>query len=283
MSPIKVADTLSAAVSTTPVEPDAWVSLAGLTDLKNVIERRVLLPMRERERAEKHGVAVPGSMLLFGPPGTGKTALARAVASRLGWAFIAVDLSTIALDPARLRQLFERLFRVEQAVIFFDEFEYLGLKRSVASTQAEPLTAELLRCLPVLRAGHQVLVICATNHVGVLDPALLRPGRFDLVLPIGPPDDRDRRALFELLLRRHRCGTIDIDRLAERSEGLTAADLESACLRAAQSAFEREIASGAESCVETADLVRAIEGSRPTVSVEELRAYQAEVDHFARF
>lgn len=264
------------------VEPDAWQSLAGMTDLKNLIERRVLLPINERTRAEKHGLLPPGSILLFGPPGTGKTALARATASRLGWAFIEVDLSIVALESARLRRLFEKLFQLEQAVIFFDEFEYLGLKRDGQKTPVEPLTAEMLKGLPALRESGLVLLMCATNHIGLLDPALLRPGRFDLVLPIGLPDGDDRAAILRLLLARHQCDAIDEAPVIQRTDGLTMADLQAVCQRAAQAAFEREVQTGRESRITTEDLLRVLEGFRPTIGREDLERFHADVERFAR-
>jgi transitional endoplasmic reticulum ATPase len=264
------------------VEPGAWEALAGMTELKNLIERRVLLPVRERARAERHGIGLPSAVLLFGPPGTGKTALARAIAGRLGWAFVEVDLSTVALDAARLRRLFERLFQLEEAVIFFDEFEHLGLKREGQMAPVEPLTAELLRGLPSLRASGRLLAVCATNYVRLLDPALLRPGRFDLVLPVGLPDAADRAALFQRLLARRPCGEIDFPAIVARSEGLTPADLGAVCQRAAQAAFEREVQNGRESRIETADLVRALDSYRPTVSPDEHAAFAEDVASFAR-
>src|SRR5438105_1239018 len=102
------APSLPGQFSTSPVEPAAWDALAGMSTTKALIERRVLLPINERQRAEKFGITPAGAMLLFGPPGTGKTALSKAIAGRLGWAFVEVDLSTVALDPVRLRRLFER-------------------------------------------------------------------------------------------------------------------------------------------------------------------------------
>jgi SpoVK/Ycf46/Vps4 family AAA+-type ATPase len=264
------------------VNADAWDSLAGMAALKAQIERRLLLPMRERARASRHGITPPGAVLLFGPPGTGKTALARAIAGRLGWAFVDVDLSTVALDSARLRRLFEHLFRLEEVVIFFDEFEHLGLNRESQTTPVEPLTAELLRGLPALRASGKVLAVCATNYVRLLDPALLRPGRFDLVLPIGLPDATDRAAILGDLLRRRPCGAIALDTVVARADGLTPADLGAVCQQAAQSAFEREVATGRESRIETADLLVALERYRPTVNPEDVALFQEDVEHYAR-
>lgn len=264
------------------VEPDAWETIAGMVELKDLLDRRVLLPIRERSRAKRHGLAPPGALLLFGPPGTGKTALARAIAGRLGWAFVDVDLSTVSLHSARLRRLCERLFQLEAAIIFFDEFEHLGLKRDGQSAPIGALTAEFLRGLSTLHANAHLVTVCATNYIRLLDPALLRPGRFDLVLPVGLPDAADRAALLRLLLVRHRLGPIDLDPVVARSVGLTPADLDATCLRAAQAAFEREVQTGVESRLETADLLAALESCRPTVSAEDRVAFEEDVARFAR-
>ncbi|MBI3965363.1 MAG: ATP-binding protein [Chloroflexi bacterium] len=278
-----LADLNEPALTAAPVAHQAWERLAGLTQLKSLIERRVVLPIHERTRAEKHGLTPPGAMLLFGPPGTGKTALAQAIAGRLGWPFIDVDLAMVALDSVRLRRLFARLFRLEQSVIFFDEFEHLGLKRDGQTGPVEPITVQLLRGLPKLRASGNVLVICATNYVRLLDPAVLRPGRFDLVLPIGPPEPADRHELLRWLLARHRRGVVDFERVVERSEGLTFADLQAVCQSAAQAAFEREVRHGGESRLETSDLLLALDQARPTLVGEEREAFLEDVARLARY
>lgn len=280
LDPITTSVELS--VDASSVDPSAWEALAGMTELKRQIDRRVILPIHERVRAEKHGLEPPGALLLFGPPGTGKTALARAIAGRLRWAFVEVDLSTVALEATRLRRLFERLFCLEDALIFFDEFEYLGLKRQGQTTPVEPLTAELLRGLPAVRTNGQLLVVCATNYVRLLDPAVLRPGRFDLVLPVGLPDATDREALLRHALRGRPCGPLDLNAMVARSEGLTPADLVAVCQAAAQAPFERELHGGQPSQLESDDLLAALESYRPTVSSDELAAFDEDVRQFAR-
>jgi transitional endoplasmic reticulum ATPase len=282
MHSLRTVGTATPEILPTTVGSDAWESLAGMAALKDQIERRVLLPVRERARADRHGITPPGAVLLFGPPGTGKTALARAIAGRLGWAFVDVDLTTVALDSGRLRRLFDHLFHLEEVVIFFDEFEHLGLNRNTQTTPVEPLTAELLHGLPALRASGKVLAVCATNYVRLLDPALLRPGRFDLVLPIGLPEAADRAAMLRDLLRRRPCAEIDLAAVVARSDGLTPADLGAVCQQAAQAAFEREVHSGRDSRVETADLLAALDSYRPTVTAQDVAAFQEDVERYAR-
>lgn len=283
MSANQTASDLDRAITETPYDPVAWSSLVGMTGVKALIERRVLLPIQERERARKHGVAPASTILLFGPPGTGKTALVQAIAGRMGWALVDVDLSTVAVSSARLRVLFERLFRLEDVVIFFDEFEHLGLKRDSQTTPGEPLTAELLRCLPSAHEQGRLLVIAATNYIRLLDPALLRPGRFDMVIPLGFPDIEERIVLLNHFLARHRCRDIDMRTAAELSDGLSPADIEAVCQRAAQFAFEREIASGKESHIETTDLQTILDGYRGSLSSDDLETFQDDSVQFQRF
>jgi transitional endoplasmic reticulum ATPase len=274
--------TVSDAIQPAPVEAAAWDALAGMTALKQLVERRVLLPLSEQRRAEKYGVTPVGAMLLFGPPGTGKTALSRAIAGRLGWAFVEVDLSTVAIDSVRLRHLFERLFQLEEVVIAFDEFEHLGLKRDGHTTPVEPLTAEFLRGLPALAERGRALAVCTTNYIRMLDPALLRPGRFDLVAPVGLPDAEDRTALLTLFLAHRHCTAIDLEAVAKQCGGLSTADLAAVCQRAALHAFEREVQTERDSSIEVADLLHVLDTYRASVTREEIAAFEEDVARFAR-
>lgn len=279
---------LASATEDTRIDPEfvgsgVWDGLMGMHTLKSTLERRVMLPITERSRAEKHGLNPPVAILLFGPPGTGKTVLAKAMAGRLGWALVNADLSTVSLDPSRLHGLLKRLFQLEHAVVFLDEFEYLGRKRSDQIVPTDALTAELLREMSAVQASGRILIICATNHVGMLDRALLRPGRFDLVLPVGLPDAGDRAALLRFFLQRHRCGDLDLDVIVQRTETLTAAELQSICQRAAQTAFEREVETGQESSIRQAELQLALEGHRPGLSQEDLQELDANSRTLARY
>lgn len=264
------------------IDSGLWDGLVGMRTVKSTLERRVMLPIIERSRAEKHGVSPPAAILLFGPPGTGKTVLAKAMAGRLGWALVNADLSTVSLDPSRLHGLLERLFQLEHTVVFFDEFEYLGRKRSDQVVPTDAVTAELLREMSAVQPGGRMLIVCATNHVGMLDRALLRPGRFDIVLPVGLPDASDRAALLRFFLQRHRCGALDLDVVVQRTDALTAAELESICQRAARTAFEREVETGQDSSIRQAELLLALERHRPVLSSEDLQELDADSLKLAR-
>ncbi len=128
--------------------------------------------------------------------------------------------------------------------MLFDELKHLGMRREGMSAAFEPLTAELLRNLAAVQACGEVLLVAATNYLRSLDPPLLRPGRFDVMIPVGPPDEGGRAAPLERLLRRHRCGPVDTTVVARESDGRTRADLQAICDGAAAVAFEREIRSG---------------------------------------
>ncbi len=264
------------------VASGAWNDLAGVQELKELLDRRVVTPLRERRRAQRHGLLPPGAVLLFGPPGTGKSSLPRALAGRLGWALAEVDLSTGWTEAARLRALFQHLQALQDVVVFLDEFEQLGLRRDRAVPGVEPLTVELLRGLPALRANDRLLVVCATNYIRLLDPAVLRPGRFDLILPIGPCGEADRAQVLRQLLAERPSGGVDVERVAAGAEGLTTADLQAVCRRAAQAAFDREVRAGGESRIETADLLAALARYRPTLDPVESAAFRDDVSRFAR-
>ena len=264
-----------------------WSKIAGMRREKDLIERRIILPLAEPERAAAHGVRPPRAIVLFGPPGTGKTTFARGVASRLGWPFVELFPSRMAGDPAglagALREAFAMVNDLEHVVLFLDEVEEIAAARDAARpTVNYGVTNELLKAIPQFRQRATRLLVAATNSVRALDSAFLRPGRFDYVIPVGPPDAEARRAMWAGFTT---APDLDIDRLVASSAGLTPADIDHAARTAAQAAFERELISGQQADVAGAtieDFLAALSQTRPTVTVEMVSAFEQDIAEFSR-
>ena len=262
-----------------------WDDLAGMHREKDLIERRVVAPIARPEIAERHGVAPPRAIVLFGPPGTGKTSFARAIASRLGWPFVEVLPSALLADPAgpaaALRATFDRIRRLERVLVFIDEVEEIASVRGDApASLMHGLTNELLKVVPAFRQHDERLLVCATNDLRSLDPAFTRPGRFDYVIPIGTPDAAARAAIWS---RYTTSDTIDIEQLVEHSESFTPAEIEHAARSASQASFERCVFAGVESDGPTTqDYLTAIAAAKPSVTESVRTAFQEDVDLLSR-
>ncbi|MFE7797372.1 ATP-binding protein [Nocardia sp. NPDC057440] len=267
--------------------PGLWQSMAGMDREKDVIERRIVLPLANRDIAERYDVQTPKSVILFGPPGTGKTSFAKAVASRLGWPFVELFPSRLAAAApgglaASLRETFDEIAELDELLLFIDEVEEIAVARSGAATSAaHGVTNELLKLIPAFREKDSRLLVCATNSVRSLDSALLRPGRFDYVIPIGPPDVPARTAIWLRYLG-PAGDHIDIDQLVSASALFTPADIEFAARKSAQAAFEREMLDGRGEPASTADYLAAIADTRPTLTPDILTAFEQDNENYTR-
>ena len=264
-----------------------WHTMSGMEGVKEVIERRIVSPLENPDLADRYGVQPPKAVILFGPPGTGKTSFAKALASRLDWPFVELFPSRLAASSegglaASLREVFADLAELDEVVLFIDEVEEIACARTgVATNPAHGVTNELLKLIPAFREGERRLMVCATNSVHSLDSAFLRPGRFDYVIPVGPPDEPARKAVWHRYLGAS-AAHVDLDRLVEASELFTPADIEFASRKGSQAAFEREVTERSGRPATTDDYLAAIADTRPTLTTELLTEFEADSEKFTR-
>ena len=264
-----------------------WQELSGMQREKELIERRVILPLAKPALADHHGVTPPQAIILFGPPGTGKTTFAKGVASRLGWPFVELFPSRLGSSghdgqAHALREFFHRLAEIDSVVLFIDEVEEIAKSREdLPPTHA--VTNELLKAIPAFRNQPERLLICATNSVRTLDAAFLRPGRFDYLLPVGPPDAQARHAIWARYVASITDAPVDLDALVAASTLFTPADIEFAASKAAQYGFERAVFGDTGPPTPTEDFLRAIADVRPSLTTETVRDFEEDIDAFARY
>ncbi len=260
-----------------------WQQIAGMVTEKTLIERRIVLPLSMPEEAAEHGVVPPQAIVLFGPPGTGKTTFARGIASRLGWPFVELFPSRLAVGDgglaAGLSDAFDQLHQLDNVVAFIDEVEEVASQRSPGEQAATAVVNELLKSLVSFRSRSGRLLVCATNSVGELDSAFLRHGRFDYVLPIGPPDEQARDALWRRYIDDP---DIDVPALVSATAGYTPADVTHVARAVAQATFERSIDTGVRCRASTDDYLRTIDATRSTLSPEQVSDFETETTQFAR-
>ncbi|UOQ55931.1 ATP-binding protein [Leucobacter allii] len=272
-----------------------WEQVAGMRREKLLLEERLVAPLAQPDLADRYGVVPPHAVMLFGPPGTGKTTFAKAVASRLDWPFVEVFPSRLgdgkSSMAASLRDVFERIGELEHGVVFIDEVEEIASQRSDPPTPTQGVTNELLKIVADFRDREGMLLVCATNFIRGLDTAFLRHGRFDYVLPIGLPDAEAREAIWRRYVPHSVAAGIDFADLVVRSEGLTPADIEYAARRASQEALVRALradpaegkrAPDAPTELATEDYVAALSVTRATVSEEQQATFLEDIDTIAR-
>ena len=269
------------------VRAGAWDRLGGMVKEKELIERRVILPLAQPQLAERLGLVPPRAIVLFGPPGTGKTTFAKGAASRLGWPFVELFPSRLAGESpglaAALREAFALVAELEKVVLFIDEVEEIaGVRQPRTVSAAQGVTNEMLKLIPPFREQDERLLICATNSVRALDGAFLRHGRFDYVIPVGPPDPAAREAIWDRYLAAIPHGELDMAAIVEESRLFTPADIEFAARRTAQLAFERVLFERGDEQVTTGDVLHAIGQTRRTLTPDLVAEFEQDIEDYAR-
>ena len=269
-----------------------WEALAGMEQEKQLIERRIVMPLVDPDLAGEYGVQPPRGVVLFGPPGTGKTTFAKAVASRLGWPFVEVFPSRQAAasggQALALRETFAEIDALEHAVVFIDEVEEIaGRRGGRPPSPLQGVTNELLKIIPTFRERDGRLLICATNFVRALDPAFLRHGRFDYVIPVGAPDAAARAAIWRRYLPAGALERIDVDALVEASELFTPADIEFAARKGSQRALETAVYGDERDRPEirgpaTTDYLAALGETRPTLTTAMVDEFNEDIEAIGR-
>jgi transitional endoplasmic reticulum ATPase len=271
---------------------DLWDKIAGMKNEKELLERRLVLPLSDAKLAEAFGVEPPKAIVLFGPPGTGKTTFAKAVASRLDWPFIEFFPSRMGGDKngvaGGLRDVFTAVNEIENVVVFIDEVEEIASKRKGdPPSPTQGVTNELLKLIPNFREKPGRLLVVATNYIRALDDAFLRHGRFDYVIPIGLPDSEARHSIWSRYIPKMALGTINLDELVTRSAGFSPADIEYAARKASQKAleesvYESQVATKETSTTTTEHYLWAIGNTRRTVSDDVIEEFEQDIERLGR-
>ena len=239
-----------------------WDDIGALAHAKQELKEAVEWPLKYGKVFEHMNAKPPKGILLYGPPGTGKTLLAKAVATESEANFISVNgpeflNKWVGESEKAVRETFRKARQAAPCVIFMDEIDSIAPIRGSGddSKVTERVISQMLTEMDGLQALNGVVIIAATNRPDIIDPALLRPGRFDKSILIGPPDKESRIAIFNIHMKgKPLDDDVNVEELAEKTDGCTGADIAAICNEAVMTAVRELVASGS---IPTDDELRA--------------------------
>ncbi len=254
-----------------------WDDVGGLEEVKESLREIVEWPLKHPESFERVGIKPPKGILLYGPPGSGKTLLARAIATEAGANFISIKGPEITSkwvgeSEKHIRDLFRRARQVAPSIIFFDEIDSLAPLRGleVGSRVSENIVSQILTEMSGLEDMHNVVVVAATNRPDILDPALLRPGRFDRQVLVPSPDEESRLEILRIHTKKMPLKGVELKAIAKETEWYSGADLEALVREAGLNALRKDFKAKS---VTRKDFEDALKRVRPSVTPELIKFY----------
>jgi SpoVK/Ycf46/Vps4 family AAA+-type ATPase len=245
--------------------------VGGMSELKEEIGMKIIYPLAHVEMFKAYGKAIGGGILMYGPPGCGKTHLARATAGEIKAAFMSIGINDvvemwIGNSERNLHGLFEQARANKPCVMFFDEVDALGSRRTdMRQSAGRHLINQFLSEMDGLeKVNDGLLILAATNAPWHVDPAFRRPGRFDRVLFVPPPDQPARAAILRIHLAGKPVRDIDYDAVAKKTDGFSGADLKAVVDQAVEHKLREAMKSGKPTPLITADLSTAAKYLKPT-------------------
>jgi AAA+ superfamily predicted ATPase len=257
------------------VDPETitFADVGGMDDVKEEIRLKIIHPFQQPELYAAYGKRPGGGVLLYGPPGCGKTYVARATAGELRSAFVAVGLEDVLSmwfgeSETQLHELFEQARRMTPCVLFFDEADALGARRSdMRSSPGRHLINQFLVELDGIASSNEgILVLAATNAPWHVDDAFRRPGRFDRVIFVPPPDAAARKEILRIHLAGRLQDAIDLEAVAARTEGFSGADLHALIDSAVEAKLKASLTDGVPRPITTDDLLKGLKRRKPTTN-----------------
>lgn len=264
-------------------KPDVrFMDVAGLENVKEEIRNKLIYPFLHPDKAKLYGIRTGGGILLYGPPGTGKTYIAKAVAGEVDAVFYSIKPSEImsqwvGVSEQNVKKLFQAARSNKRSVIFIDEVESLiPRRRGSGSTVMQRVVPQILAELEGVESNNDnLLFIGATNEPWSIDPAALRPGRFDEKIYVPPPDFESRKKILELNLKgKPLSEDVDFSTLAELTDGYSGADIRLICLKASLIPFKESIKTGDERKITANDFLEVMENIKPSINKEMVKKYE---------
>jgi transitional endoplasmic reticulum ATPase len=250
-----------------------WEQIGGLDHVKQQLIEAIETPLREADLYKKYEIVPPKGVLLYGPPGCGKTLMAKIIANQCGAHFLSVDVRKEKAES--ICEWFVRARENKPSILFFDEIDAIATARGMGGTISQDVVAQLLIELDGMEELKQVVVVAATNRPDQIDSALMRPGRFDRLIYIPPPDEKSRLQILRIHLRGKPLDKdVNLSMLAEKTKNYSGADLSALCYEASMNLIRRAKKGYTE--ISVADFSSALKKVKSSITQEDI-AYFDEI------